>query len=296
MPSSNKVPFLFILALAGCGGGGGYDAAPTVALPPASAVEPDASSAPLAAVPLPNERGLPLEVAQERGPHGTSGETHEDDVGYATLMVEPPEPRWSNVAVGVAYPGLPSGTLVELTALDTGRTIVALVVGRNPGGALVALSPGAAQALGVADRAPIRIRSVVANPQDELALRSGQAAAARLDAPATLLKALRRKVSGRLAVLPRAAALQRAATPVARPTAPTSSVRSGLVVQVATLSSAARAAALARDLGGHVAASGSLYRVQLGPFADSAAAGRARDGVARRGYRDARILRTESQE
>ena len=65
------------------------------------------------------------------------------------------------------------------------------------------------------------------------------------------------------------------------------------MVQVAAVSSAARAQALAQELGGHVAAGGGIYRVQIGPFADMATAQRARDGAARRGYGDSRIFHTE---
>ena len=250
---------------------------------------------------LSTQQDVPPDVAQGAGPRETSGEGHADGVGYSTIMTASPEPRWSTVTVGVCYPGVPEGAMVELTALDTGRTIVALVVGRETDGALVALTPGAAQALGVGDRAAVRVRSAVANPQDAMALRSGQAASGRLDAPPALLTALRRTLPGDRGV-PRKVTPKRASVapyvpaPVARAIAPppvAAPTRGGFVVQVATLSSAARAAALARELGGRVAAAGGLYRVQLGPFPDTASAARARDGVARRGYRDARILHTD---
>lgn len=317
MRSNNSVSLLIGLALAGCGGG--YGDAPAIALPPGAAMTPDAPPAGQrssgsngrsvpnapelwsgpAVVQVPSPSALPPEVADTRGLRGTSGEAHDDGVGYAALMTAPPEARWSNVAVGVGYAGLPEGALVELTALETGRTVLALVVTRETGGAFVALTPGAAQALGVGDRAAVRVRSVVSSPQDEMALRSGRSASARLDAPPALLTALRRKLPGRAApqratTAPRVPARQsvRAATPVPV-AAPPQRVAGGLYVQVAALSSSARAAALARDLGGRVAASGGLYRVQLGPFANSADAARARDGVARRGYGDARILHSE---
>ncbi|WP_404369483.1 SPOR domain-containing protein [Sphingomonas sp. MMS24-J45] len=263
-----------------------------------AAMKPELWSGPATAQ-IQRPSDLPPELADTRGPRGTSGEAHDDGVGYAMMMAEPPEARWSNVAVGVGYAGLAPGALVELTALDTGRTIVALVVGRETSGGLVALTPGAAQALGVAERAPVRVRSVITSPQDEMALRSGQAASPRLDAPPALLTALRRKLPGRIAP-------QRATTPPRAPTrsttrasapapaaAPAQRLTGGYYVQVAALSSSARATALARDLGGRVAASGGLYRVQLGPFTTSAEATRARDGAARRGYGDARILHSE---
>lgn len=136
---------------------------------------------------------VPPEVAQGTGPRGTSGEVHEDGVGYAAMLAAPPGGRWANVSIGVGHPTLAPGTPVELTALDTGRTIVALVVAPSDG-AVVALSPGAAQALGVSEHAGVRVRTVVASPQDLRALQAGQAASSRLDAPPTLLAALRRKL------------------------------------------------------------------------------------------------------
>ena len=303
------------LALTGCVGNGGYEDTARIALPPGAALAQDmqavprygevdvvarrgplvgAESSPPAVVPV---SALPPEIAQEHGPRGTSGEAHEDGVGYAILMADPPEARWSNVVIGVAYPGQPAGSLVEVTALDTGRNIVALVVGQETRGALVALSPGAAQALGVGDRAGVRVRSVVANPQDEMALRSGRAASQRLDAPPALLTALRRKLPGERSapvanLQNRTPTAPRMAPPKRTIPAP-AAARGGYIVQVAALSSAVRAATLARDLGGRVSVIGGLYRVQLGPFGDAASAARARDGVARHGYGDARILRNE---
>ena len=61
-------------------------------------------------------------------------------------------------------------------------------------------------------------------------------------------------------------------------------------MQVAALSNAARARALADELGGIVRPGGGVYRVQLGPYPNSSAAERARADVARRGYGDARIV------
>jgi rare lipoprotein A len=260
---------------------------------------------------------VPPEVAQGTGPRGTSGEVHEDGVGYATILAAPPQGRWANVTIGVGHPTLAPGTPVELTALETGRTIVALVVASSDG-AVVALSPGAAQALGVGEHAGVRVRTVVTSPQDLRALQAGQSASPRLDAPPTLLVALRHRLPNRAATAaprpsarpslaaarpapapPRPAAAKPRAVPEVPPPARAKPAplpipaRGGLMVQVAALSSAERAAGLAKQLGGRVVPLGKLYRVQLGPFADSAAAQRARDGAARRGYADVRIFHTD---
>jgi rare lipoprotein A len=81
--------------------------------------------------------------------------------GARTAMGTPYDPA----AITVAHRTLPLGSLVEVTALDTGRAIVARVGDRGPGrdDRLVDLSRGAAQALGT-DRRPlarVRVREVV---------------------------------------------------------------------------------------------------------------------------------------
>lgn len=232
------------------------------------------------------------------GPRGTSGEVRDDSVGYAGVLTITPEARWSAVTMAVAHPSVPPGTPVEITALDTGRIVVALVIAQETDGDAVALSPRVAQALGVGDRAAVRVRAVVASPQDQVALRSGQAASSRLDAPPALLVALRRKLPSRStlpgvpAVKPPKAAAAIRPRPAPPVPAPVPGRAGGLVVQVAALSSGERAAELAMQLGGRVVPLGRLFRVQLGPFADKASAQRARDGAARHGYHDARILQT----
>ena len=278
------------------------------------------------AMPPPQDRGAPKihdvssppaiaaasDLPPGDGPRGTSGEVRDDSVGFAAVSSLPVDPQWSAVTMAVAHPNVPPGTPVEITALDTGRTILALVVARETSGAVVSLSPATAQALGVGDRAPVRVRAVVASPQDQTALRAGQAASARLDAPPALLTALRRKVPMQQVApaVPRAAPAKApiprapipkapAPKPLAKPkpspvpSSPVSPTAGGFVVQVAALSSAERAAAMAHALGGHVVPLGRLFRVQLGPFGDKASAQRARDGAARHGYGDAQILHTD---
>ena len=325
MPSRDSVllPFavgLGLVGLSACGMVRGHEDAPTISLPAGAALSQDAPQgyAPPPAMrreQMSDDRGAmpaaipesrpdaPPEALQGDGPRGTSGDVREDVVGYAAMMIEPPEQAWRNVAIGVAHPTLPPGTPVELTALDSGRTIAALVVARDTSGAVVALSPGAAQVLGVDRRAAVRVRTVAASPQDQNALRSGQAASPRLDAPPALLAALRRKIPGERAptrIVPTRPVPTRA-TPVRNVpravTAPTSTpprgLRGGFMVQVAAVSSDARARALALQIGGHVVSSGGLYRIQIGPFDALSVAQRARDGAARRGYGDARIFHTE---
>jgi len=96
-------------------------------------------------------------------------------------------------------------------------------------------------------------------------------------------------------VPPRQAADVKTKAPVAPPKpAPSPAAKPAAAgkyqVRVGAFSSEANARALAGKLGGHTARSGKYWLVELGPFADAAAAKRARDGAAKRGYGDARVI------
>lgn len=158
--------------------------------------------------------------------------------------------RFDPGGLTAAHRTLPFGTLVEITLLDTGRSVVARVNDRGPGrrDRLIDLSRGAAQRLGL-DRhplSPVRIRVLAAG-----------------------------------AVATRTAALLGAAAPIAP---------GRYWLQVASFSDPDRAAALAARLNGEVVAAGRLYRVRLGPLNSARAAERARDAAAAQGYGDARLI------
>ena len=270
---------------------------------------------------------VPPAVAASTGPRGTSGEQQRyDAVGYASWYGD--EMGGSNTASGqpfnpdaitAAHRTLPLGSFVEITALDTGRTIIALVNDRGPAGPdrEIDLSRGAAQQLGLNGSGPVRVRLVTPPAADQMALRSGRQASARIDAPQSLLAALRRKLPARSAATatpvrpatrpvrpvsaapaatrptPGAAYAPPVATrPASPPTTRPAPNTSGLYVQIAALSNEGRAQALATQLQGRVQRVGSIYRVQIGPYANNALAQRARDDAARRGYGDARIVQT----
>lgn len=235
------------------------------------------------------------------GPRASSNEGQRVDVvGYAGT---------SDAARGVSNVGLAPGSFVEVTALDTGRTALFEVTGNRPAVSAqsVAMSADAMRQIGVAAGAPIRVRAANPSPPDIAALRAGQPAGARLDAPEVLLVGLRNRLPPRQANasagLARAAtgpkstppvpAVKPAAVPAARPTVvpATAAPASGWGVQVAALSNADRARTLAATLGGQARASGNLWRIQLGPFADRAAAERARADLARRGHPGAALVR-----
>ena len=271
------------------------------------------------------EPDLPPALSSVEGPRGTSGQSQRyDAVGYATWYGE--EMQGSDTASGqpfdpagitAAHRTLPLGSIVEVTALDTGRTILALVNDRGPGRAdlEIDLSRGAAQSLGVTGVAPVRVRLVAASSPDMLALRDGQSGARRIDAPQALLVALRRKLPVRAGVAvaskgqfvatelstspppPRVERLQHLTGLLPPNFAPKTGLKpaasaSGTFVQVAALSREARANALAASLSGRVHKVGAIFRVQIGPYANAGLAKAARDDVARRGYGDARIVQT----
>lgn len=245
------------------------------------------------------------------GPHGTSqvqsSEGRYDAVGYAAV-------QHFGTAALVISPNLPVESYAEVTALDSGRTIlVRIAETAEAPGAIAAISEGAARQLGVpADRlVPVRIRAVRPSTEDQAALRSAGAAQPRIDSPPALLRALRLQLppittaSNEPLPPPPPAPAQpdpivdviphrapSAVTPLKpRPApAPTAAkpAQGRYLVQVAALSSSERATALAQKLRGFVKAGGGLYRVQLGPFATKEAAERARAGAVRAGFGDAR--------
>ncbi len=159
--------------------------------------------------------------------------------------------------VMIAHRTLPLESMVEVTDVDTGRTIVARVGDRGPGrGDRVAdLSLGAARLLGTNKRAVAHVRL--------------RALAPGLDRPGLIL-------AGATAV-----------APIAKPIAldPQALYR----VQLGSFSSHDRAVALARRFDARARAAGRLWRVERsGMNADSAKA--LRDAAVQAGYEDARIL------
>lgn len=273
------------LLLAACSGAADYPREPIAGPPPPPARE----------VPLPPEAG------SAAGPSGTAGAgqaTGYDQVGYASWYGEElaGNPTASGTpfnpaAVSAAHRTLPLNSYAEVTALDSGRTIIVRIDDRGPSRTdrVIDLSLGAARLLGVdrAPGAPVRVRSVTPTPMDITALTNGRPAPSRLDAPPQVLAALRKQLP-----LPvKGAAIPRIPIAPSRTNPAPAPIEAGaFLVQVAAFSSETRARDLAQTLGGRVESSGTIHRVRLGPFPDAAAAQRARDGAARRGYGDAKIL------
>jgi len=236
-------------------------------------------------------------AAGAAGPSGSSrsAEQRYDEVGFAGVRGVSGGGA-ADGAVVALHRALPAGSFVEVTSLDTGRTIIVLVTGQlEPGaGRPIDLSAAAARELG-ADGAPslaVRVRRVTPTASDQAALNQGRPATQRPDTPPVLLTALRKHLpttgfAGNGPAQPtysRPAGPARAASPARAPSG------RGYFVQVAALSNARNAQSLAQSMGGFVKPGGGLHRVQIGPFATPAQAEAARRRAAGAGYGDARVF------
>lgn len=207
-------------------------------------------------------------------------------------------------AITAAHKSLPLPSYVEVTALDSGRTILVRINDRGPmrNDRIIGLSPGAMAQLGLAGGpAPVRVRRVNPPDQDQVALRRHERAAERLESPPALLKVLRERLTKTaaspartppVASTPKPAPRARAgasfdtapAKPAvpAKPAAPRAKApappaepamtKGGYVVQVGAFSSRANAEALAKRIGAQVHGGEGLWRVRFGPYATRQAA------------------------
>ncbi|UVI38878.1 SPOR domain-containing protein [Qipengyuania spongiae] len=113
-----------------------------------------------------------------------------DEVGYATLDGA------TVTGITVAHRTLPMPSYVEITSLDSGRTILARVERRGPmtNTRLIALSPAARAQLGALEGSPVRVRRVNP-PEDQRAeLRADSEAPLRMETPEGLLIVLRQQL------------------------------------------------------------------------------------------------------
>lgn len=273
----------------------------------------------------------PEDLPKGDGPRGTSqavpGQERYDEVGYALVA-----PEEGAGAIFATHKRLAAGSFVEVTSLETGRTVAMMVSGAEPSApdGLIGLTPAAARALGVDGGQPVavRVRTIEPSQQEQTELHAGRLGSERLDAPKLLLTALRKRLPPIVpAVVSSTPAQTRAPArpflappgasypapgnhghplPTAPKTAPAripprpaaqvptpvppKTATGRYFVQVAALSNADRARALAGSLNGIVVPGGGLYRVRIGPYRDTRSAQLARDGVARRGYADARVV------
>lgn len=190
------VVFVSALALASCGGGSQLER-PEAGRPGM----PQALSGPEADYPV--KIGEPYVVG---GVTYTPNDTlNYDEVGYASYYG--PELAGRATARGEmfnpdgisgAHKTLPLPSYVEVTALDTGKTILVRLNDRGPfaNDRLIDLSLGAARQLGIEGQgtAAVRVRRVNPPESERQLLRSGQRASDRIETPQGLLTALRRKL------------------------------------------------------------------------------------------------------
>lgn len=258
-----------------------------------------------------------------------------DDVGYASWYGDEVAGRptangesFDPAGISAAHKTLPLPSYVEVTALDTGRTILVRVNDRGPmvGDRLIDLSRGAADQLGLSGSvAAVRVRRTNPPMAERAQLRTGRAVPERIATPDSLLAILRNKLKAVPVPknAPAAAATARPAPPPARspakpaapaprpsgddrfivegpgarpapapaPAAKPAPVAESYVVQVAAFSSEARAKAAARTAGGTVSKAGNLWRVRIGPFASPSDAQAALAKAKGKGFRDAVVMR-----
>lgn len=259
-----------------------------------------------------------------------------DDVGYASWYGEELAGKptangeiFNPAAISAAHRTLPLPSYVEVTALDTGRTILVRVNDRGPmvGDRLIDLSRGAAEQLGLTDAvSAVRVRRTNPPAAERAQLRAGKAVPERIATPESLLAILRNKAKGlpvpKAAVAAAPVAAQPAApiasgkakpgddrfviegpgttrpgtkpAPATKPAAvtkPAPATAGKYVVQVGAFSAESRASAAARSVGGHVTKAGNLWRVRVGPFASDAEARGALGKVRAKGFRDAVVQR-----
>jgi rare lipoprotein A len=241
-----------------------------------------------------------------------------DEVGYAsyygTELAGRPTANgeaFNPAGASAAHKTLPMPSYVEVTSLDTGRTILVRINDRGPfsNDRLIDLSEGAAKQLGVDPQgvAAVRVRRVNPPAQEKAVLRQGMVAAERIETPEPLLKVLRDKLAKQphpagtaqkppatagdtlRAETATATAADTKTNPKASPR-PQPVAKDGYVAQIGAFSSRARADALARKAGALVTATadGRLFRVRFGPFATEA---QAITAARQKGYPQARVYR-----
>lgn len=213
-------------------------------------------------MPLRASLALTLLLAACAGGPGVRAASNVEETGIASWYGEELAGRptasgelFDPAGLTLAHRTLPLGTLVQITAVATGRSIVARVNDRGPGrrDRLVDLSRGAAVLLGTERNplSPVRVRVLTSSEARPGLIRVGAVTPARIGAL---------PVPGRY------------------------------WLQVASFTYRPRAQALADRLGGELHSSGSIHRVRLGPLPTARAAAQARDAVVAQGYADAQLI------
>ncbi len=171
------------VSLAGCGFLGGEQSPKTASALP-DALDSASDSGPEADFPV-----VLGDVFKVDGVEYTpSNSWNYDSVGYATG--EQAE------GVSASHKTLPLPSYVEVTSLQSGKTVLVRVARRGPmnNARLIALSPAAQAQLGVGEAGPVRVRRVNPPEYERNVLRSGKAGPERIDTPKSLVEILRKKL------------------------------------------------------------------------------------------------------
>ena len=195
--------------------------------------------------------------------------------------------RFDMDRVGAAHKTLPLPCYVEVTALDTGRTILVRINDRGPfvTNRIIDLSRRSAQLLGIerAGVSRVRVRRVFPADADRLQLRWGRAASERPYAGGAQLALLNQRFATRPAD-PAAPPRVAAAIPI------TAAPVGGWFIQVTAVGDRARAEEIAEIIAGRIEPAGMLWRVRMGPYKSEAEATSALAQVRSDGYQDARLV------
>ena len=212
LPVKKHLPLAALTFLAACGGG---------ARPYNAAQAQPVRGGPSADYPM--VLGAPFTVD---GVTYTPTDTmNSDAVGHAVVGTD------GGNAVSAAHRTLPLPSYVEVTSIETGKTILVRVERRGPmsGKDLIELSPGAAVQLGMLGAAndSVRVRRVNPVEQDRALLRMGQPAPARMDTPKSLLVVLGRKLDLQEGVMRNAPVIEPSPPPVPVPAPSPAPVKDG---------------------------------------------------------------------
>ena len=188
------------LALAGCSGSRDFGSFPDGSLPPAAA---GAMTGSASVSDYPQKIGEPYKVGGET--YTPEDVASYDEVGYASWYGEELSGNqtangesFNPQGISAAHKTLPLPSYVEVTALDTGRTILVRINDRGPfaNDRLIDLSHGAAKQLGIDQHgvSGVRVRKVNPNEQERAVLRMGAPATERIATPDSLLSILRKNL------------------------------------------------------------------------------------------------------
>ncbi len=163
-------------ALAACSTGGGSAPPLAASMLPANGPQSD----------YPLTIGNPYTIGQIT--YRPADTLNYDEVGYAAAG--------TGAGITGAHHTLPVPSYVEVTSLETGRTILLRLETRGPmdSNHLVALSPRAMEQLGGNQNTPVRVRRVNAPENQRALLRNGEEAPLRMDTPRGLVEVLRRRL------------------------------------------------------------------------------------------------------